>query len=292
MYTSHMLSLLIFISLIFGLLIGSFLNVVILRYGTGLPISRGRSMCPSCGKTLHWYELIPFLSFIWQRGRCTACSSRISWQYPLVEVLTAVLFICVTVRQYALYPVYASFPHGLLYSGLFVLYYWIIVSLLVVIAFYDMRHKIIPQKLVYTFMTLSVAKLALFFYCLKVSLFAFPYIYDLIAPLILFLPFWFLWKVSGGHWIGFGDAKLAFGMGALLGFIGGVSAIILGFWIGAVSCIIMLALARLMPEIVRNIGWKSEVPLAPFLILGLLIVLFSHIDVLGISHFFTPYALP
>ena len=287
-----MISIYIFISIVLGLLIGSFLNVVILRLGTGLSTTSGRSMCPSCGKVLHWYELIPLFSFMFQRGKCISCGSKISWQYPVVELITAGLFVCVLLRQYALYPVYQAFSHGLLFSGLFVIYYWVIVSLLVVIAVYDYRHKIIPQKLVYTFMVLSVAKLALFFYCLKVSPFAYPYIYDLIAPLILFLPCWFLWKVSGGRWIGFGDAKLAFGIGALLGFIGGISAIILGFWIGAAFCLIALALQRVFPTLSTKLGWGSEVPLAPFLIIGVLIVLFAHPDVLGISHFFTPYALP
>jgi prepilin signal peptidase PulO-like enzyme (type II secretory pathway) len=287
-----MITTLIILSGLLGLLVGSFLNVVILRFGTGLPISKGRSMCPSCGKTLRWYELVPVFSFIFQRGKCTECSSPISWQYPIVELDTAVLFACVTIRQYALYPVYSSFSHGLLFSALFVVYYWIIVSLLVVIAVYDFRHKIIPNKLVYTFILLSLAKLALFFYCLKVNPFAFPYIYDVLAPFILFLPFWFLWKVSDGRWIGFGDGKLAFGIGALLGFIGGISAIILGFWIGAAFCLIALALQQLLPRMTAKLAWGSEVPLAPFLIIGAFIVLFSHPDVLSLSHFFSAYALP
>src|SRR5215469_10063442 len=76
-----------------GLLIGSFLNVVIARVPRELSIVRPGSHCPVCGHSLRWYENIPLLSWIYQRGRCTSCKSRISWRYPLVEALTALLFL-------------------------------------------------------------------------------------------------------------------------------------------------------------------------------------------------------
>jgi len=66
---------------IIGLLVGSFLNVVIYRYNTGLSIVKGRSKCLSCGKTLDWYELIPLFSFLFLKGKCLGCKSKISKQY-------------------------------------------------------------------------------------------------------------------------------------------------------------------------------------------------------------------
>ena len=78
---------------ILGTIIGSFLNVLILRYGK--KDITGRSACPFCGKTLQWYELIPILSFIIQRGKCRLCESKISWQYPLVEFATGSIFVSV-----------------------------------------------------------------------------------------------------------------------------------------------------------------------------------------------------
>src|SRR3989344_1792899 len=77
---------------ILGTIIGSFLNVVILRYNTGSSI-QGRSGCMSCGKPLVWYELFPVLSFLFLLGRCGGCKSRISAQYPLVELLTGIIFL-------------------------------------------------------------------------------------------------------------------------------------------------------------------------------------------------------
>lgn len=119
---------------IFGTIVGSFLNVVVLRYNSSFSIY-GRSGCPSCGKTLTWFELIPILSFFLQMGRCRVCGSRISLQYPLVEALTGVLFLFI-------------FLKGL--PAAFTFYMFVISSLLVAILVYDIRHKIIPDGLVYT----------------------------------------------------------------------------------------------------------------------------------------------
>jgi len=77
-----------------GAVIGSFLNVVIFRFNTSRSLS-GRSACLYCGKELRWYELIPIVSFLLLRGRCASCKSRLSIQYPLVEFITAVIFVLV-----------------------------------------------------------------------------------------------------------------------------------------------------------------------------------------------------
>src|SRR3989338_3931288 len=78
---------------ILGAIVGSFLNVVILRYNTGVSFFSGRSFCPSCGKKLSWYELVPVVSFFALRRKCAGCDSKISWQYPLVEIATGLLFL-------------------------------------------------------------------------------------------------------------------------------------------------------------------------------------------------------
>jgi leader peptidase (prepilin peptidase)/N-methyltransferase len=275
-------------SALLGLCIGSFLNVVVYRYATGMSALSGRSHCPSCNKELVWYELIPVFSFLIQGGQCRVCKSKISVQYPCVELLSGIFFALVFIRQYNLYySLYSTFSHGLLYSSLFLLFYFIIVSILLVIAIYDYHHKIIPNAFVYWFDGLSIAKLLIFsFICLGTSPFVFPYIFDLFAPIILFIPFALLWLVSRGTWIGFGDAKLAIGIGALLGFVYGLSAVVIGFWIGAIICLMLMGLGRALPEKFPALNGKSEIPLGPFLIAGALIVLFLHIDALGIAGYF------
>lgn len=270
---------------ILGLLVGSFLNVVALRYNTGrlrqALFGGGRSHCFSCDKTLAWYELVPVVSFLAQGGRCRGCKSRLSWQYPLVELLTGCLFVIAFLHEAV-----GAHSFGLLLA-------LVILSLLVVIGVYDLRHKIIPDALAYALAAIallySVTRLLpvspdggfaafaaiLDFHALSQAIF-----WLLIAGPALFLPFYALWKVSGGRWIGLGDGKLALGMGWFLGFSGGVSAVVLAFWLGALVAVGILVIQRCGPHLCQFLGlniatrWhmKSEIPFAPFLIVGTVIV--------------------
>jgi len=132
----------VFIIFFFGAVIGSFLNVVILRYNTGGSLFKKRSRCFSCQKKLNWYELIPIFSFFIQKGKCKGCGSKISWQYPVVEFLTGFLFLTATWKLS--FQVEAE-----------LLFAWLIISLLIVIAVYDFRHKIIPNSFVWMFNLLA-----------------------------------------------------------------------------------------------------------------------------------------
>lgn len=238
----------------FGLLVGSFLNVVVLRLNTGRSIARGRSKCFSCGKTLGWRELIPLLSFLVQRGKCKACDARISWQYPAVELVTGVLFALVAWR----------FDYS--YIGPLVIFPLVIVSLLLVITVYDLRHKIIPDTLVYPFIVLALLHQHVFLGGLHLSS------ADFLAGPVLFSFFALLWLVSGGKWMGFGDAKLVLGLGWLLGAQVSINAMLLAFWSGAIVGLALLYLKR------QSLTMKSEIPFAPFLIFGSLVALFFNLS--------------
>jgi prepilin signal peptidase PulO-like enzyme (type II secretory pathway) len=238
-----------------GAVIGSFLNVVILRMNTGAGLG-GRSMCMSCGKELHWYELVPVVSFLALRGRCAGCRARISWQYPAVELATGALFALIAWRYFS--------PTGLIYA--------VACSILVVIAAYDMRHKIIPDRWVYAFDAVALASV----FIGGPAVFHAPHIWTLLAGPVLALPFAALWALSKGKWIGLGDSKLILGLGWILGMNGGANALVLAFWIGAVVGVAwMLVVAR---------GFKRhmEIPFGPFLILGALIVLFTGVTVIDL----------
>lgn len=252
----------------FGAIAGSFLNVVVLRYNTGLSI-RGRSACLSCGEKLSWFELIPLLSFFLYRGRCRTCGSSISPQYPLVEALTGLLYVSIFLKQ-------LSVPYTF--------YMLIIASLLVAILVYDMRHKIIPDGLVYAFILLALFSTVVEPGTLQVHIPAFSVLAS--GPL-LFLPFYFLWFVSSGAWMGLGDGKLALGIGWFFGIAGGLSAIMFAFWIGAAVSVFLLALSYIRTRYqlsgTRKVFTiKSEVPFAPFLILGFFIVFFFDIDIISL----------
>ncbi|KND52141.1 MAG: leader peptidase (prepilin peptidase) / N-methyltransferase [Parcubacteria bacterium C7867-003] len=268
---------------IFGTLVGSFINVLGLRYNSGLSPVNGRSRCLSCNAELKWFDLVPVFSFLFLLGRCRFCKSKISYQYPLVEFLTGLVFVGVVARQISLWPLYSNFENGMGYCIFLAVYYFVVFSLLFAITIYDFRHKIIPNSFVYWFIGLALFKLFLFMY-IKYPGLDNQDILDLFAPLFLFIPFALLWYFSSGKWIGFGDAKLVFGIGALLGFVYGISAVVLGFWIGAIWSIIMLISSKLLKR-EDSVNMKSELPFAPFLIAGVIIVFLLRIDVMNISSF-------
>ncbi len=276
-------SLHIFFIFVLGTIIGSFINVVSLRYNTGMPISNGRSKCFNCSITLKWYEMIPLVSFFFLRGKCKSCSLPISLQYPLVELLSGLVFLGIVFRQIQLWPMYTGFGDGALYSTLFFVYYALVFSILMVIMIYDMWHKVIPNSFVYAFILLSLLKLGVFLYIQDFAMIPLDWL-DLLTPLFLSLPFALLWLISGGKWIGFGDAKLVFGIGALLGFVFGVGAVVLGFWLGAIWSIGMLIMQRFGKKKGR-VSMTTEVPFAPFLIIATMIVFFWRLDVVGLGDF-------
>jgi leader peptidase (prepilin peptidase)/N-methyltransferase len=253
---------------IFGAIIGSFLNVVSLRYNTGMGVN-GRSKCFSCGKTLSWRELIPIASFAAQKGRCTKCKSKISWQYPVVEFFSGAVFVLIFFKYPPLSPV----------SAITTLLYLFITAILIVITVYDIKHKVIPDSLSYSFAVLAFAGLFIGTGGDGVngaSFFHMPLLINLLAGPLCALPFAVLWFVSKGQWLGLGDAKLMVGIGWALGFVPAVSAVILAFWIGAVISVTWMLFTF------RKIKSHYEIPFAPYLILGMYIVLFSGIVVIDL----------
>ena len=252
-----MLFLNLFIIFVLGTIIGSFLNVFVLRYNTGLSFVTGRSKCMSCGKVLRWYELIPLFSFLMLGGKCLGCNSKISRQYFIVELITAIIFAGLFLR-FGLTPMLAL--------------YLLISSLLIAMSVYDFKHKIIPDGMVYSFILLSVVTFFLV-HPIRAPLNSILSL-DLFAGPILFAFFAFFWLVSSGRWMGFGDAKLAIGVGFLLGFSGGAYAIMLAFWIGAAVSLILIFLQKIKISKLK-LSIKSEIPFAPFIILALFIQLLT-----------------
>ena len=238
----------IFFVFLFGLVIGSFLNSVIYRLEVGGSIARERSRCPKCGHILAWYELFPLLSFAVQLGRCRACGERISLQYPVVELAAAVLFAL----GYLSLPAYGRAGPELAYL------FFVLASLLVIFVF-DLKHYIIPNKVLYP---LIVAALFHIFLAAPIFLSAHPFL-SALSSAGFFLSIFIL---SRGEWIGFGDVKFGVFMGLFLGFPNFLVALFFSYVLGALIGGILL--------LYRRKTFKSQISFGPFLIVGTLIAYF------------------
>jgi len=237
---------------VFGLIIGSFLNVLVLRYpdrGVG-----GRSACMSCGKQIRVYDNIPVFSWLILRGRCRDCRARISPQYPLVELVSAIVFACIGGSSLALLPQVLACA---------------ISALLIAIAVYDFRHTIIPDPWVYSFAFLALLFQLLFAPRLDALTF--------LDGAIVAAPLFALWLYSRGAWMGFGDVKLAVGMGWLLGALYGAAALFFAFVLGAVVGVGLIAFTHTARSAKGGDGFtmRSEIPFGPFLVAGTFIVWLS-----------------
>lgn len=210
----------------------------------------------SCQNKLAWYELIPVFSFLGLGGRCRNCQTKISLQYPLVELATGLVFATLFLKFQDIF-----FLDTLIFSFTYA-YYATAFSLLLVTATYDLKHKIIPDVLSLIFGILAFV--GLFFFNssgFPVIFWHIPTLLEFSSGFLIAAPFALFWLVSSGRWMGLGDAKLAIGLGWLLGLSRALSGVVVAFWIGAIVGITLVIFSK-------KHGMKSEIPFAPYLVLG------------------------
>ncbi len=230
-----------------GLCVGSFLNVCICRIPESRSIISPPSSCPKCGYQIRFYDNIPIVSYLWLRGKCRRCHTRISLRYPLVELLTGLMAIALLFR------------FGLtVYS----LIYFAFLAVLLVITFIDIDYQIIPNSL-------SLPGIPLFF---ALSL-ALPFISvaeSLIGILVgggsLLLVAWGYHLYTGREGMGMGDVKLLAMIGAMIGWQGVIMTIFVGSLAGTVvGLTVMLASGK---------NTRLPIPFGPFLSLGAMVYIF------------------
>ena len=196
--------------IILGLVVGSFLNAVIYRLKVGVSFLKGRSYCPFCEHDLTFWDLIPLFSFVFLKGKCRYCQKPISWQYPLVELATALAFLLLI------------WHFGLGYE-FFV--YLIYTCFLLVIFTYDLRYYLIPDKVSLPAM---VVAFLLSFFVLKISLIS------LLGGALIGGGFFLVqFVVSKGKWIGGGDIRLGILMGVMLGYQQLLVALFIAYLLGS-----------------------------------------------------------
>jgi leader peptidase (prepilin peptidase) / N-methyltransferase len=242
-----------------GLAVGSFLNLVIFRIRKREGFVFPSSYCFHCGHKLSWKDLVPVLSFVFLRGKCRYCKNSISFQYPLVELVTGIGFLAIF--KYLT----SNFLIVDFHFYLYLFYLLFCFSSLVVVFVYDLKHFIIPDKIVFPLIGISFLwNLYLYFYSGIVG--KEELLLNIFAVLIPTFFFFFIWFFSKGKWLGFGDVKLVVFMGLFLGFPDIFTALFLASLIGAIIGIGLVALKKRKMD--------SEVPFGPFLVLGTLISFF------------------
>lgn len=243
-----------FLIFVLGVCLGSFLNVVIYRLHSGEPIINSRSHCVNCKKTLKWYELIPVVSFIIQKGRCRSCKKKISWQYILVESAAGLVLVLGWLEISDL-NIKDGWQYG--YGLLWLLF--IAVSIAVFV--YDLKYFLIPDALIYP----AVIVTFLWDLILVVYKRELPHYYlaSAIVPAAIFLSLIF---VSRGRWMGMGDVKLVFLLGLFLGFPKIILALFLAFILGSIVGLGLI--------LFKNYGLRSPIPFGTFLTFSAIAALF------------------
>ena len=266
---------------IFGLAMGSFLNVVSLRYQPAQKILDkkiigGRSHCPICLKTLDWYELIPIFSFFLQRGKCRSCGHKISFQYPLVEILSGLIFVFVPLSLLSSFISHWSFNQWLI-----VIVWLLIFALFLLLSIIDLRHSIIPDQINITLGILGLISIVINNYYEKFDFLNSPFLghYAIIfglreniwinysvAALLGMAIFGVIILLSRGKAMGLGDFKLVAALGLIFGWPDILMVILLAFIIGALVSIVFL--------IKKKKKIKDAIPFGPFLVIGAALTFF------------------
>lgn len=220
--------------LIVGLCIGSFLNVCIYRIPSGKSIITPPSSCPLCGKQLSFIEMIPVVSIIWQKACCAGCGSKISWRYPLVELITGLMFYIIAVK----------FGFTLITLKMLIM-----VAVLVVVTFIDIDYQIIPNIIIAPLILIGVA---FGYQDMAGSLIGLLAGFCIIAIVVI--------ASRGG--MGWGDAKLLAMIGAFLGWHATIYSLFVGSFFGGIVGIMLM--------LTKKADRKTAIPFGPFLSLGAL----------------------
>ena len=241
---------------VLGLIVGSYLNVLIYRLPLGISTVFPRSRCPHCGTAIRAYDNLPVLSFLLLRGRCRQCGARISWRYPAVEAATAALFLACFLR----FGISLQAPVAALFC-----------ALMLALTMIDYDHMILPDKLTWPGIALGIL-LQPFVGWTRL----WPGPWGALAGAVLGAALgagillavwiaWYLWRHEEG--MGLGDVKMLAAIGAFLGWKGVLVALFLGALSGAVVGLTLMAF--------RGLDFKAKLPFGVFLALGGVIALFA-----------------
>lgn len=254
----------------YGLLLGSFYNVVGYRIPNNLSIVSPGSFCPKCNHKLKWYELIPVFSFLIQKGKCRKCGSKISLFYPVIELTTAILFLV----SYLVFGISFEFVIAIL-----------IASFLVIVIVSDVSYLIIPDEVTAFFSLISIG-IQLSFKGWELALSSALY------GFILFFLMYFIMLIAGKvmkeEALGGGDVKLMFFVGTILNVISPIKLLTMGSYASLINGFVELFFCSClaMPFAILTFFSKKEraVPFGPFILIACFILFLTSFNFLDIIY--------
>lgn len=235
---------------VLGICLGSFFGVVLYRLRVGGSALKGRSVCDHCRGKIAWYDNLPLLSFLWLGGKCRSCRRPINPEYPLTELIIGIEFVWV----YWLLKINFNFFNWIegWYSFALLAYWLILFSGVIAIAIYDLKYQLIPDQILLPLTVVAFLRLFVSHQWMVV-----PAAFGSMAFLGL------LYLITRGKGMGWGDVKLGFLMGLVLGWPQIVTAYFLAFLTGAVVGVILI--------VVKHKNLKTKIAFGPFLTLGLVV---------------------
>ncbi|HVX58893.1 MAG TPA: prepilin peptidase [Candidatus Saccharimonadales bacterium] len=242
---------------VLGLIMGSFLDAMVWRMHEGNDFVRSRSRCDHCAHVLAARDLVPLVSWLASRGRCRYCKAKISWQHPLIELVTATVFA----TSYAWWP----FETGDIY-GKALLIGWLVACVgMIALAVYDLKWMLLPSRIIYP--TFFVALVAQITYIIGKE----PrpwHAAELLAGSLLVASgfFWLLFMISRGRWIGFGDVRLGFITGTFLATP--TRSFLMIFFASVAGTILAVPLLSTQGKSLR-----TRLPYGPFLLAATMVVM-------------------
>ena len=245
-----------------GLALGSFTNALAWRiYEQSitknkaklkeLSVTKGRSMCVHCKHELSAVDLIPVFSWVILKGKCRYCHKKISWQYPLVEIV----FVLLLLALYHFWPL----PLVQTVDWLLLLVWLPLLVIMLSLAVIDIRHQVLPTKLIYAMGVTAAIYIGIQSFSYSYRTFD-PIVSGLIGGMVLFGLFYAIYQLSKGQWVGGGDVRLVAVMGLLLGWQKGLLALLVASYFASALMIILVCIG--------GYHKKMRIPFGPFLLLA------------------------
>ncbi|HSX35893.1 MAG TPA: prepilin peptidase [Patescibacteria group bacterium] len=260
----------ILVLILFGLVLGSFVNALVWRLHEERDFVRERSECPHCHHVLAPKDLVPVASWLWLKGKCRYCHKRIP-DTPLAELLVPVVFVLS----------YVYWPQPFVGVGLYTFVLWLVFVVgFAALALYDFKWFILPDKIVFPLMALTALQVLGAWVCFGQSWHV-P-VDAAIGALLMSGIFYGIYLISGGKWIGYGDVKLALVLGALAG--GALPALLVLLVASVVGLVVALPLL-----LTGRATAKSHLPFGPLLLTGTLVVVLWGTSIINAyTRLFTP----